>query len=591
MKTRNFSLTIFSAFFGMLSFAQTYTFTNCTATGMNGPTQAMVNTEYLATNLNGLVVVNTQGYQEWTVPATGTYTIEAYGASGGGISIGTPGQGAVMIGDFSLTSGQVLKILVGQEGGMYGNSSGGGGGSFVTDLANNPYIVAGAGSGVCNSEIGEPGLTTTTGGGYNPGSAGNGGDCGGAGSGSGSGAGGGLLTTGSSCTYGGGGLAYVAGGTGGNNSGGFGGGGGNTNSGINIAGGGGGYSGGSGNFHPGTLGTGGGGSYNSGANQTNTSGTNVGMGLVVISLSCSPTILTADLTLTDVVDECSMAMPTPPTATNDCGVTFNGTTVTVFPITAQGTTVVTWSYDDGQGNTTSQTQNVILTDVTAPVADSTSLPDLSDMCGVSSVTAPTATDNCAGQITGTTTTTFPVTTPGASVITWTFDDGQGNVSTQTQNILNGAIEVGISQTGTQLNADALVAAYQWLDCDNNYSIIAGEANQYYTPSVTGSYAVEITQGGCVDTSACVLVDFTGIEEMNLQGLSMYPNPTSGMMTINFNGEVKNIEVVDMVGRLISLPTSITDKTVDATQLTAGKYMIRLTTENDQVLVKEFVVQN
>ena len=50
-----------------------------------------------------------------------------------------------------------------------------------------------------------------------------------------------------------------------------------------------------------------------------------------------------------------------------------------------------------------QIQNVILTDVTAPVADSVSLPDLTDMCGVTSVTAPTATDNCMGTITGTTT--------------------------------------------------------------------------------------------------------------------------------------------------------------------------------------------
>ena len=50
---------------------------------MNGPTQIEVNAEYAATNLNGLVTITTQGIQEWTVPASGIYSIEARGAQGG----------------------------------------------------------------------------------------------------------------------------------------------------------------------------------------------------------------------------------------------------------------------------------------------------------------------------------------------------------------------------------------------------------------------------------------------------------------------------------------------------------------------------
>jgi hypothetical protein len=70
-----------------------------------------------------------------------------------------------------------------------------------------------------------------------------------------------------------------------------------------------------------------------------------------------------------------------------------------------------------------------------------------------------------------------------------------------------------SQNGTTLTADQTGATYQWLDCDNNFAIINGETNQSYTPAVTGNYAVEVNMNGCVDTSACFLVDYTGIEEL------------------------------------------------------------------------------
>ena len=41
-----------------------------------------------------------------------------------------------------------------------------------------------------------------------------------------------------------------------------------------------------------------------------------------------------------------------------------GTTTTPFPITTLGTTVVTWTFDDGNGNVTKATQNVTVTGLT-----------------------------------------------------------------------------------------------------------------------------------------------------------------------------------------------------------------------------------
>lgn len=279
----------------LLNAQQTYTFTPAAATGSAGPTQAMVNSAYAATNLSGSVTVNTQGIQEFTIPISGNYRIIATGGQGWGTY---GGRGASIAGDFSLTAGTVLKIVVGQLAGAPLNSLnqyGGGGGSFVTYTNNVPLIVAGGGGGswATSFQANSDGTVVTSG---NPGlngaaANGAGGTAGGGGATASSADGGGGLTG-----NGGGsapGLAFVNGAWGGANrgQGGFGGGGGTSSWDNQRGGGGGGYSGGGASAHSSSSGGnpqgGGGGSYNNGANQTNVSGVNLGDGRVIIQELCS----------------------------------------------------------------------------------------------------------------------------------------------------------------------------------------------------------------------------------------------------------------------------------------------------------------
>jgi len=276
----------------------TYTFTNAGATGGTGPTQSQINSTYSSgNNLNNGVTINTTGYQEWTVPADGVYTIEVWGAQGGnaGNSI-DGGKGARMKGDFTLTQGTVLQIVVGQQGTTTSTySSGGGGGSFVVKKTNTEkLIIAGGGGGVGNnssyvtanihgsvSEDGNPGYGlsgndakggTGGGGGYRTSSYGGGGGGGFTGNGEDYGA-----------SYQTGGKSFSNGAVGGTygNDGGFGGG---ASGWINCSsGGGGGYSGGGAGHSQCTAGGGGGGSYNGGANKSNSAGAREGHGLVTIT--------------------------------------------------------------------------------------------------------------------------------------------------------------------------------------------------------------------------------------------------------------------------------------------------------------------
>ena len=126
-------------------------FTNLGATGRLGPTS--LGSHYSGQGHDGQVTV-VSGIQRWTVPYTSDYRIEAIGAAGGydtrSNSRQYRGRGARMIGTFHLTKGQIIEVLVGQEGGINrkSSSSGGGGGTFVVRGSNTPLIIAGGGGGI-----------------------------------------------------------------------------------------------------------------------------------------------------------------------------------------------------------------------------------------------------------------------------------------------------------------------------------------------------------------------------------------------------------------------------------------------------------
>ena len=137
-------------FFFFIPTAFNAVFTNNNASGRYGPpTQG---SHYTGQDHDGQATLSS-GIQQWTVPYSGEYRIEAIGAAGGYDS--TPnssqyrGRGAKMIGTFRLNKGEVIQILVGQEGGIneWNKSSAGGGGTFVVRGSRTPLIIAGGGGG------------------------------------------------------------------------------------------------------------------------------------------------------------------------------------------------------------------------------------------------------------------------------------------------------------------------------------------------------------------------------------------------------------------------------------------------------------
>ncbi len=283
-------------------------------------------------------------------------------------------------------------------------------------------------------------------------------------------------------------------------------------------------------------------------------------------------------TLADVTGACSVDSISAPVAADNCAGQFSATTTTIFPITAAGTTVVTWTYMDASGNTATQDQNVIIADAIAPVADVATLADLSDDCEVAMPTAPTATDNCVGAITGTTTTTFPVT--ASTTITWTYTDASGNTSTQDQIVTINGLDLTTALVEPTISANATGVNYQWIDCSDN-SVITGETSQIFVATATGDYAVIIDNGTCSDTSACVTVQVEGIDELIDLGMTVSPNPSAGIFNVSFENTVSGIvTIVDANGRLIqSQELNNSSISIDLTSNQSGLYFMQVATEN------------
>jgi hypothetical protein len=383
-----------------------HTFTTCGQTGQNGPAQSSCRSAYSTTwddSDTNFTVVN--GIQFWTVPYTGLYRISASGAagSGGSGSYGTSsgGSGAQVQGDFNLTEGNKIRILVGQPGittnitSGDGASGSGGGGTFVisgttgTDDSQVLLIAAGGGGGndpgyqsfVTN---GLGGLHTSSG----TGTAENSG-----GSYRGTGTGGANLNGGS----------FANGGIGGSYSrsdlgtGGFGGGGATDDAPT----GGGGWVGGTGSVAAY--------SKNNGANQSGVSATNSGAGSVTITslgpsiTSFSPSVsLTNSSTLTfnlvfsqSVTGINSVDFTASGTGASTCSigtVTGSGTTYSI-PVTScsQGTVFLTALANIGT-NTSSQTGPAANTNSTSVTVDLTS-PTISSVTTTNGTYTPSSNAN------------------------------------------------------------------------------------------------------------------------------------------------------------------------------------------------------
>lgn len=155
--------------------------------------------------------------------------------------------------------------------------------------------------------------------------------------------------------------------------------------------------------------------------------------------------------------------------------------------------------------------------------------------------------------------------------------------------INSISDLTISTSGTTVSTNNTGATYQWVDCDNNYAVIVGETGQSYIATVNGNYAVELTENGCVDTTACVAITTVGIIENNFgNNLLVYPNPTNGNFSIDLGDVYENSEVLitDLSGKLLDSKTIAQSQTLNLSiREPAGIYILSIKAEDKKAVIR------
>lgn len=152
------------------------------------------------------------------------------------------------------------------------------------------------------------------------------------------------------------------------------------------------------------------------------------------------------------------------------------------------------------------------------------------------------------------------------------------------------IDTSVTVSGFTLNSNESGASYQWVDCNNNYAPIPGEDKSGFQPKVPGTYAVVITHGNCVDTSACYPVVVVGTKNPSQQiSAQVYPNPSNGQLTIvETNGnKLTNVRLLGSNGRTIGNLTVLQGQvhSYDLKDLPSGLYFLELMSAQGRHVVK------
>jgi hypothetical protein len=238
--------------------------------------------------------------------------------------------------------------------------------------------------------------------------------------------------------------------------------------------------------------------------------------------------------------ECSVTVTNKPTAIDACAGTIVGTTTDPLSYSAQGAYTIMWSYDDGSNNITTQTQQVIVKDVTAP--NITSLPTVGVFCynanGNYSIPELKATDNCnnvtvnytisgATVRSGSGSNASGIYNVGSSTINWTADDGHGNKATATTTVtvnpqLTATIPDVYATSSTTDSKNTLYIGYGpsslTISANANggtspctYVWSTGQKTQSISVSTAGTFSVTIIDAKGCTASANIVINTINVE--------------------------------------------------------------------------------
>ncbi|MGZ4033257.1 MAG: T9SS type A sorting domain-containing protein [Bacteroidia bacterium] len=285
-----------------------------------------------------------------------------------------------------------------------------------------------------------------------------------------------------------------------------------------------------------------------------------------------------------------------PTAAADGGATYSSMLKAVNCLTPGKKYFVQLDPYSSQGSTT-----IILTDLGPANSSFTGLT--SPVCsGGAAVTLTPAQPGGVFSGAGVTGTTFNPTTAGTGTHTIIYKTSACDSTVQTvvvDSLPNAAFSSGVTASTaafTNSSTDNLTNSWNFGDG----SPANTTANPSHTYSANGTYTVHLIVSNLCGTDSVthtVTIVGIGIQENVLGGISVFPNPTDGMVSVtisNANFSELKISVVDIQGKEVytAYDKNISanySKQINLENLSKGLYYIKLSTGTD-VKVEKLIIQ-
>lgn len=176
----------------------------------------------------------------------------------------------------------------------------------------------------------------------------------------------------------------------------------------------------------------------------------------------------------------------------------------------------------------------------------------------------------------------------------TIPNSSGCDSIITIDLTINSVDTSVTANPPLLTANTIGANYQWIYCDS--VIIQGEVNQDFLATANGSYAVIITQNGCIDTSLCYSVYNVGRNEhIYSNDFYIFPNPSSNTLIVSFGSIITKgcIIVSNTLGESIYVQNIFNEskKEINVKNISSGIYFLKVFNEEKYNCKKLIVVHD
>ncbi len=142
----------------------------------------------------------------------------------------------------------------------------------------------------------------------------------------------------------------------------------------------------------------------------------------------------------------------------------------------------------------------------------------------------------------------------------------------------GNINISINWTGTWLESGEFSADeytwYQVVDFGGLYekSIQVG-TGQNYMPTSNGKYCLKIEKNGCIVLVTVEVTDYVGINDYETVQFTVHPNPASDIIRVEGLEVNSTLNVLNMLGEIVTSYTVNASQTIDVKDMDAGVYFL------------------